>query len=172
MKGAIYENISKPDSALVYYLKAEEMEPDAGRTKVMLANFYRGINDSVKFDEYTYGALLSEEFDLEQKLAILTDYVRTLLQNKSDYSRGDYLFDVLNSQYPYEPKVLDLAARYNYEKGDVEKAMELISRAIDMKPDEEDYYGSLMSYQIDRDRYKDALATYHRAEEYLTPGED
>ncbi|MCM1291179.1 MAG: tetratricopeptide repeat protein [Prevotella sp.] len=171
MKGAVFEAVGQPDSAFYNYSLAEKLFPENGRTLVILSNYYRNLNDSVNYDKYTYQALLSEDFDLEQKIAILQEYLRTLVNDKSNFTRGDHLFDVLNQQYPYEPQMLDLAARYSYEKGDTKKAVEYISRAIDLQPDIEDYYGGLMSYCIDLDNYKGAMEAYHRAEEYLQPGE-
>lgn len=171
MKGSVMNIALMPDSALYYYKLAESLDPNNGKTKVIIADFYRSREDSVKFDEYTYQALLSEDFDIEQKISILSDYLRSLIINKSDHSRGDYLFSVLSDQYPYEPQILDLAARYSYEKGDIKKALDLISTAIDLSPDVEDYYGSKMAYQVDMDDSRGAMETYHRAEKYIEPGE-
>ena len=171
VKGALFQTIGATDSALVCYETAERIAPESGRPKLMLSSLYKMLNDSVKFDEYTYKSLLSEDFDLDQKLGILGDYLRTLISDKSDHARGDHLFEVLDRQYPYEPRVLDLEARYAYEKGDPKGAREIISRAIDLAPDVEDYYGSKMSYQIALDDYAGAVATYRRAEEVIEPGE-
>ena len=43
--------------------------------------------------------------------------------------------------------------------------------AVDLSPEEANYWGRLMSYQISDDRYDDAIATYEKARTYITPPE-
>lgn len=171
LRGMIYQAVGKRDSALSDFLAADSVNPDGGTSKIILANFFRG-NDSVLYDKYTYESLINENFSFDNKVEILAEYLRNLLDNKNDYSRGDELFEVLSNQYPYEPAILELAARYSYEKKNFSEAAENISSAIDLDPTNERYYASLMSYQINMDQYKEAMETYRRASNFVVPGHD
>ncbi len=171
LMGNLFEAIEQPDSALKYYQIAEEMSPRSGSAKMALANYYRQHGDSVAYDNKIYEALLCEEYGLEEKTSLLAEYLQTLIAEKNDTARGDYLFGVLQEQYPHEPFVLDLSARYNAAKGNYGAAAESISYAIDMEPDNDAFWGQLMTYQIQAEKYKDAVATYDRAEAYFAPTE-
>ncbi len=169
LKGNLFEMANLPDSTLLYYEEAERLNPDYGAAKLALANYYRQQGDSVRYDSKTYEALLSEDFDLSQKLMMLEEYLQKLLNDKQSTTRGDHLFSVLSEQYPHEPDVLDLAARYSAAKGDFKDACEQISYAIDLSPSEERYRGQLMTYQMADDRPSDAVETYRDLAKHMTP---
>lgn len=169
LKGNLFEMANLPDSTLLYYEEAERLNPDYGAAKIALANYYRQQGDSVRYDSKTYEALLSEDFDLSQKLMMLEEYLQKLLNDKQSTSRGDHLFSVLSEQYPHEPDVLDLAARYSAAKGDFKDACEQIGYAIDLAPGEEKYRGQLMTYQMADDRAADAIKTYRELAKHMTP---
>lgn len=172
LKGNLYEVIGDNDSTLAYYRKAEALNPESGEIKLAFANYYKWKGDSVEFDNKMYEALLSEDFELEDKLGILGDYLQTLLSEKNDTKRGDHLFSVLLDQYPHEAQVLDLAARYSSDKGDYKDAEEAIGYAIDQDLTNETYWGQLMSYQVVGDRPEAAMSTYERASGHITPSEN
>ena len=167
LKGNLYEVIGNNDSTLAYYKQAEELNPDNGAAKMALANFYKNIGDSVAFDNKMYEALLSEDFIQEEKIAILEEYLQSLLNDKSDTGRGDHLFSVLMEQYPHEPAVLDLAARYSGAKGDYKDAEEQIGYAIDLDPANVAYWGQLMRYQLADERGADAMTSYRNAAKHI-----
>lgn len=167
LKGNLFEVIGNNDSTLAYYRQAEALSPANGMAKISLANYYKNVGDSTAYDEKMYEALLSEDFDIDEKTSILQEYLQTLLNDSSDTSRGDHLFSVLMEQYPHEPKVLDLSARYSGAKGDFKEAEEQIEYAIDLNPTEVNYWGQLMRYQLADDRSKDAMETYRRAGEHI-----
>lgn len=169
LKGNMFELTGNPDSTYFYYSEAERLNPDYGAAKLALANYYRQQGDSLKYDNKTYEALLSEDFDLMQKISLLEEYLQTLLSDKQNTVRGDHLFDVLRGQYPHEPQLLDLAARYSAAKGNFDEACEEIAYAMDLAPSEEKYRGQLMSYQIAGDRPKEAMETYRSLASHITP---
>ncbi len=169
LKGNMFELTGNTDSILYYYSEAERINPDYGAAKLALANYYREKGDSVKYDEKTYEALLSEDFDISQKTGVLEEYLQSLLSDKQNTERGDHLFAVLRDQYPHEPQVLDLAARYSAAKGDFDDACEQISYAIDLAPSDEKYRGQLMTYQMAGDHPEKAMETYRNLEAHMTP---
>lgn len=168
LKGNLYEVIGNNDSILAAYTRAEELNPDNGTAKISLANYYKHVGDSVAYDKKVYEALLSEDFEMEEKLSLLSEYLQTLLDDRSDTSRGDHLFDVLMEQYPHEPNVLDLAARYSSAKGDYDNAIQQIGYAIDLDSANPMYWQQLMGYQIADDKGADAMATFDRASSHVT----
>ncbi|MBD5288831.1 MAG: hypothetical protein HDS28_07215 [Bacteroides sp.] len=170
LKGNLYTLTENKDSVEAYFKKAEEIAPGYGAAKVALADFYRQEGDSAAYDTKTYEALLAEDFGLEEKTALLSEYLQKLIYDKSSTKRGDYLFSVLETQYPFEPEVLDLAARYSAAKGDFAKAIEKIGYAIDLDLDNDVYWGQKMSYLISDDRWKEAIKTYDEAVKHVDPG--
>ena len=169
IKGNLYEVIGNMDSVVKAYKEAEMLAPENGAVKMSLAQYYRSIGDSVMLDNMIYEALLSEEFELEDKLGILGDYLQKLLDEDGNRQRGDHLFSILQSQYPYEPDVMDMAARYAGAKGDYEGAAEAIGYAIDMDPANERYWLMLLSYDITRKKYDQAVTDYGKAIEHIEP---
>lgn len=169
LKGNLYEVIGNMDSVLSAYKEAEKLAPTNGAVKMSLAQYYRSVGDSVMLDNMIYEALLSEELELEDKLGILGDYLQKLLDESGDRQRGDHLFSVLQEQYPHEPDVLDMAARYAGAKGDFEGASESIGYAIDMDPTNEKYWLMLMSYHMTLNQYPKVVEDYQRAEGYISP---
>ncbi len=170
LKGNLFNLTQKKDSVLTYFKKAEEVAPGNGGAKLALADYYLEQGDSAAYDTKTYEALLAEDFGLEEKSALLSEYLQKLIYDKSNTKRGDYLFSVLENQYPFEPEVLDLAARYSAAKGDYGKAIEKISYAIDLDLDNDVYWGQKMSYLISDDRWKEAIAAYDEAIKHVEPG--
>lgn len=171
LKGNVFDALNMPDSAFVYYELAEKTSPESGIAKIALANYYKERGDSAAYDNKIYEALLTEDFDLGQKSSLLAEYLQKLINDRSSTARGDHLFKVLRDQYPHEPMVLDLAARYSAAKGDVADAIEEISYALDLSPDRENYWGQLMSYQMTNDNYQGAMNTYRRAARHISPSE-
>lgn len=171
LRGNLYDAVAMPDSALVWYLKAEELDPESGAAKLSLAAHYEERGDSAEYDRKMYEVLLTEDLDFDQKTNLVAEYLQTLLRDKKDHKRGDYLFSVLQSQYPHEPRLLDLSARYSAAKGDFEDAREQIAYAIDRDPTNITYWGQLMTYEAADDRADEALRTFERAKEHVTPDE-
>ncbi|MDE6026902.1 MAG: tetratricopeptide repeat protein [Muribaculaceae bacterium] len=169
LKGNLFQLMDRKDSVEAYFKMAEDLAPGYGAAKVALADFYRDQGDSVAYDNKTYEALLAEDFGLEEKTALLSEYLQKLIYDKSNTKRGDYLFSVLETQYPFETDVLDLAARYSAAKGDYATAIEKIGYAIDLDASNDVYWGQKMSYLISDDRPKDAVATYREAITHVEP---
>lgn len=169
LKGNLYEVVGEMDSVIQAYKEAQKLAPDNGSVKMSLANYYRAIGDSVMLDNMMYEALLSEDIELNDKLGILGDYLQKLLEEEGDKARGDHLFEVLREQYPHEPDVLDMAARYAGAKGEYDIARETIGYAIDMDPANERYWLMLLSFELTENRYKEAVKDYDRAKEFIEP---
>lgn len=172
MKGNVFDVIERPDSSLYYYTLAERLDPEAGNAKLALAGYYRQQGDSVAYDNKMYEVLLSADLELDMKIELLAQYLQTLLADKHLTERGDYLFGVVRDQFPHEPRLLDLAARYSAAKQDFQGAEEQISYAIDLDPANTVYWGQLMTYQAADNRPAESLDTYDRALKHIVPDEN
>ena len=172
LKGNVYDVVQMPDSALKYYLQAEAADPESGSAKLALAGYYNMVGDSVAYDNKMYEVLLSEDLDLDQKTDLLAEYLQSLIHDNLDRKRGDYLFSVLQNQYPHQPRVLDLAARYLAAKQNFTEAEEQISYAIDLDPTNVTYWGQLMTYQAAGDNPEKALDTYEKAKKHIVPDDE
>ncbi len=169
LKGNVFDVINLPDSALAYYTQAEQLDAESGAAKLAIAGYYMQRGDSVKYDAKMYDVLLCGDLDLEQKTELVARYLQSLMTGKQDTKRGDHLFSVLQNQYPHEPKVLDLAARYSAAKMNFREAEEQIAYALDLDPTNATYWGQLMTYQSADKRPESALETYERAKTHIQP---
>ena len=169
LKGNLYEVTGDMDSVLQAYRDAARLAPDNGAVKMSLAQYYRAVGDSVMLDNMMYESLLSEDLELRDKLGILGDYLQKLLDEEGDRARGDHLFSVLQSQYPHEPDVLEMAARYAGAKGDFKGAEEAIGYAVDMDPTNEHYWLMLLSYELTDNNYEKAVESFGTAKEHIEP---
>lgn len=169
LKGNLYEVVGDMDSVYRAYREAQALAPGNGAVKMSLAQYYRANGDSVMLDNMMYEALLSEDFELGDKLGILGDYLQKLLDEEGDKTRGDHLFAVLQEQYPHEPDVQEMAARYAGAKGDYDGAAEAINYAIDMDGGNERYWLMLLSFELTDKKYEEAVKDYARAKEHLEP---
>ncbi len=167
IRGNLFTVVGMPDSAYNSYIEAERIAPDNGAAKLALADYYKEQGDSAAYDAKIYEALLCEDFGLEEKTTLLAQYLQRLFIDKSNTARGDTLFSVLRRQYPHEPDVLDLDARYSAAKGDLKTAVEQIRYAIDLNRENHDYWGQLMSYQLNDDLPDDVIATYEEADKSM-----
>lgn len=167
IRGDVFDALGEPDSAYACYTRAEILNPDDGRTKLTLANYFLQRGDSAAYDLKSQEALLSENLMLEEKLEMMTHYMQNLLRDSADTSRGSRLLDGMLRQYPHEPQVLDLGAQYSGAIGDYLKAEELMSYATDLQPENPDYWTRLATYYYSDSKYPEVMETYSRAKEKL-----
>lgn len=155
------------DSAGKYIFMARDMAPDNGAVKVTLANYYKALGDSVRYDDMMYESLMAEDLDLSSKVATLINYVQTLIANKSAKERGDHLFEVLLNEYPHEPQILQLSARFNMVKGNYGKAVEDMQYVVDLEPNNEKYWEELINYQLVDSQAVALRDTYAKAKNHV-----
>ena len=168
IRGNAMEAIEMPDSALASYLKAEAIDPDDGRVKLTLANYYLERGDSAAYDLKSGEAILSENIMLDEKIEMMTRYMQNIISDSTaDSRRGARLFDGLLRQYPHEPQVLDLGARYAATVGDTKRAQELMAYATDLEPENPDYWTRLAHFYLMDDDYAKAIEACEKGMEKL-----
>lgn len=158
------------DSALTYYDKAQQYEPENGATYLAKAQFYNAIGDSVNYDQQTYQALVSKDLDVASKVEVLADYARHLLVAKDSSARTENLFKVLIEQHPNEPQIRMLFSDYLAAKDDMKGAAEQMDYAVNLDPTDAQAWNRLLVLNIISENYEAAIATGDRAIE-LNPND-
>ena len=151
------------DSAMVYYDKAQQYEPDNGLTYLTKAEYYLSLGDTLNYDRQTYQALVSTDLDVESKLQILVNYTKTLLSAKDTTHRTDHLFDVLIEQHPLEPQIRVLYSEYLMFIDNNEGAAEQIDYALNLDPTNEELWTRLMAYYLYAGNYEKAIEVGDKA---------
>lgn len=157
IKGNVYEVLSMPDTSLVCYEEAERLEPDNGQVKLALANYYLQKGDSAEYDRKSSEAILSDNIELEEKLDMTGRYMHNIIADSADYRRVDRIFDGLLRQYPHELKVLELGGQFYSATGNLERAEELFSYAVDLDGDNPDNWSRLAACYYTDDKYAKTL---------------
>ena len=158
------------DSALTYYDKAQQYEPENGATYLAKAQFYNAIGDSVNYDQQTYQALVSKDLDVASKVEVLADYARHLLVAKDSSARTENLFKVLIEQHPNEPQIRMLFSDYLAAKDDMKGAAEQMDYAVNLDPTDAQAWNRLLVLNIISENYEAAIAAGDRAIE-LNPND-
>lgn len=150
LKSQLQAYTGQPDSALFTALAVEKMNTPGyeGPVKMHLAELYRSRGDSVNYDAKIYEAFMAEDITYEGKRDLLTQYLQNLIAGNGDGSRGDRLVNELIRQYPHEPELLALAARYMASKNEYDKALEEIDYAIDMDLTNSEYRDLAMMFAV------------------------
>lgn len=151
------------DSAMVYYDKAQQYEPDNGLTYLTKAEYYLALGDTLNYDRQTYQALVSTDLDVESKLQILVNYTKTLLSAQDTTHRTDHLFDVLIEQHPLEPQIRVLYSEYLMFIDNNEGAAEQIDYALNLDPTNEELWTRLMAYYLYAGNYEKAIEVGDKA---------
>lgn len=169
LRAKVFELMNEADSARTVYQRAERLAPEDGSVKFEYGRFLLTQGDSAGYEQKIYEGLLSEDLAPEQKLGMLTDFVRSMNLQSADTLKVDRLFDVMTRQYPHEPALRQLAASYNFQRGNLAQAHEDIEYAIDLDPTNEQYYAQKLMIDAYDEKYADALATFRRAEQSVEP---
>lgn len=151
------------DSAMVYYDKAQQYEPDNGLTYLTKAEYYLALGDTLNYDRQTYQALVSTDLDVESKLQILVNYTKTLLSAQDTTHRTDHLFDVLIEQHPLEPQIRVLYSEYLMFIDNNEGAAEQIDYALNLDPTNKELWTRLMAYYLYAGNYEKAIEVGDKA---------
>ena len=93
--GNIFMQLGNQDSAFHYIDKAQKLDPENGMTYLTKAQIYYMDGDSINYDKQIYQALVSKDLDVNNKVAVLTDYIKQLLAERDSSQRIDNLFSVL-----------------------------------------------------------------------------
>ncbi|MBD5214106.1 MAG: tetratricopeptide repeat protein [Bacteroidales bacterium] len=177
--GDVYMAIGQPDSALTLYTDASRVDPASGLAYYKLAEYYKSVGDSVSYDREVFNALSLPDVDLDTKLNILTEYVRTLYDDPLQQPRINDLFATLIDLYPHEPDVHNLYSSYLVAIDEPEAAAQQQEYVIDANPSDPNVWKRTIALYFSAGNYEKAFETAKRAIEafpqdvnlYITAGE-
>lgn len=144
LMGNIYAQLGKADSAFVYYDKALAIDPDYGFVNLQKANLYNSIGDSLNYEREISTVLLNKNIEVDTKIDILSDYIRTYIQQNDSSARVDNMFRTILEQHAHEAKIRSLYSEYLSFKEKYADAAEQLSYALDIDPSDPKNWERLM----------------------------
>ena len=166
LMGNVMYSIGQPDSALAYYDRAIKIAPDDGRAYLQKANYYIQRGDSTNYDKQIYSALMSKDLDVDNKVAVLTDYIKQLFSQNDTTGRVNRLFKVLIEQHPHEVAIHDLYSQYFVACEDYKSAAEQLQYVVDIDPSNAEYWKKLMMVNLMAEQFPEAIGAAQKALEY------
>lgn len=165
--GNIYLQLNQPDSALIMFNRAVELDPTSGMAYYNRANYYQTTGDSLAYDREIFTALMLPDLDLEPKLGLLHDYVTNLYSDSTQWDKIDDLFETLIDQYPHEASVRLLYTDYLTSTQRYAPAAEQLSFALASDPDDEKRWEMLGSLYLELEEYDKVVETADQALRYF-----
>lgn len=165
--GNMYLQFAEHDSAMLYFDKALDIDPNNGYAYLYKADYYKLTGDSVNYDKQIYNALINKNIEIDQKISVLTDYVRESLRDTIKASeRAENLFSVLIDQHPHESAIHDLYSQYLVTVKDYGGAAEQLGYVLDLEPANAENWKKLMLINLMDENYEEAFKAADKALEY------
>ncbi len=165
--GNVNLELNRPDSALVYFNKAVEIDPTSGLAYYRRAQYYNTMGDSVAYDREVFQAIQHPDLDVEPKLSILRDYVSQLSDDENQRRRILDMFQSLVDQYPHDENVRQLYAGYLYVINDYAGSAEQFDYLLALNPEDLQTWLTLAQLYYMMDDYSKAEATAKAGMKYL-----
>ena len=145
--GQVYESFGMPDKAMDSYNAACELDSTDGQALMLRANLHLKQGDSAAYDTEVFRALESQNLEFDNKLAMLTGYIRALFEDSTQHARIDRLFEVLDQVNPGQPELHALNAMFLAQTDRPRAAVEQVGYAVDLDPDNEQLWGMYLQMQ-------------------------
>lgn len=134
MGGDIFSHFNRPDSALAYYNRAIELDPDNGVAYYSLANLYMNQGDSVGYGREMMKALELPDLDMDIKNDLIHDYVARFYKDTSRRAELDAMFQRMLELNPHESTVHGFYGEYLAATGRYPEAAEQIEYQLSLDP--------------------------------------
>lgn len=166
LMGNVYAQLSMPDSAFVYYDKALAIDPDYGYANLQKANLYYSTGDSTNYEKEITSVLLNKNIEVGTKVDILTDYIRTHIQQNDSSDRVDNMFATILEQHSHEAQIHRLYCDYLTYRGKYDAAAEQLSYTVDIDPSDPKDWERLMWLYTFSEKPEKAIETGSKALSY------
>lgn len=146
INGDMLLKAGRTEEALSNYDAARSLDADHPRLWVSMTHYYTVTGDTIAAETTMRNALAHPNLELNEKLEILTDYLRNYLQQRAQDSilqstpLVDDLFATVINTHPTEPEPYVLQAKYLEAIGQDSLALAHYADAVDLRPAEEDYW--------------------------------
>lgn len=164
--GRYFEVQGKSDSALVYYTKACDVDPESGSAAFMLAQYYKNSGDTIGYSREIDRALLETDLDIDDKHEILLGYTRDLINDSTYLPHVNALFNRVIEKNPQETSIRSLYADFLSVQEDYRGAAEQMELVLDMQPDDSANWLKTAILYSQQDDFRHAAATMERALKY------
>lgn len=173
MAGDVFGHFNKTDSALAYYNRAIELNPENGIAYYSLANLYMNQGDSVGYGREMMKALELPDLDIDTKTELIRDYVARLYKDQSKRPELEHMFNRMLELNPHEASVHGFYGGYLATVGQYKDAAEQIEYQLALDPGTSDsQWGMLTSlYQLSEEPDK-AIDAAQRGMKYFPDNED
>ena len=163
---ALLTQLGQADSALTYLNRAQDAEPDNGYTYLAKAQYYNMVGDSAAYEQQVRRALVNENLEVDDKLQVLIDFMRTHIAAGDSTGRVDTLMSVVINQHPHEARLHDLYSEYLIARKDYHRAAEQMGYVLDLQPTDAQLWRKLMIINIMDENIPAAIAAGDKALEY------
>ena len=156
----MFSVMNHTDSAINILENGLKEFPENGDMQIDLGFLYLSKGDSAKFHNMVGQALTSDYFEYEDKMEGLQMYLSKLPTKGYDFKESDLLINQLKAEYPKDASLLGVIATYNYVKGDIDTAYEMVKQAYALEPDNPDMLGRYVSYSILADKPEEGIKVF------------
>ena len=159
------------------YDEAARIDPDNAYLWIAQSNYYSITGNQEAADTLVHRALLNQNLDIDTKIDILTEYIKTQLRTMSHQKQTaqdtiaielpgvDELFATVESMHPTSPEVYNLHADYLGAINRDSLAAVQMRFAADLKPSDQKYWSKLLSYIAQSRDYHKLLVTAEEVKE-------
>lgn len=148
MLGDLYLEQNSPDTALMHYRKAHEIDPENPYYIVSMANYYEYKGDNEAALSEIDAALRNSKLDVETKLGILGRYIQVLQQGKKDVNSAIGLFETLLEQHPQEKELNLMYGQFLQMRDKLEEAKFQFQIVTESEPDNINAWKLLMGIYL------------------------
>lgn len=165
--GDVYNALSMPDSAIIYYDKACEVDSGYGLAYYKRAKYYAQRGDSAAYAREIRQALGQESLDIEVKTELLKTYTLDIYNDTADSPEIEALFEEVIAKHPHEGAVRDLYSSYLVARKHFGKAAEQQEIALDANPADSTKWLTVVSLFSRANDTARSIETARRALEYF-----
>lgn len=155
-KGDLQMKNGQIDKAKQTYDEAAKIDPDNAYVWVALSNYFSIVGDQEEADMLVQNALVNNNLDIQTKIDILTEYLKSALRKVAKGKDADSLdislpgvdslFITIEQMHPTAPEVYVLHADYLAAISNDSLATVQMRFACDLRPSEKQYWEKLLSY--------------------------
>lgn len=164
--GRIFKAFENRDSALYYYRKATEIEPQNGNAAYALSQFYKESGDTAAYSGEIDRMLMETDLDAEDKEEILLEYTRSLFGDTATYAGINNIFDRVIYNDPQASGIRKIYASFLFLQHNNAAAAEQMGYVIDLEPQEVENWIIAAVYNLGNDNEASALDILQRGFKY------
>ncbi len=162
-KGNVERDLGGDTPAIPFFERAIELDPDFAVAHARLGSAYGNQGQSEKADEHFSRAYeMRDRVSEPERLYIMSHYYSSVL---GDIDKGVETYELWIRTYPRDWTPYNNVGIHYASMGQIEKAIEVARRALELAPDAAFAQGNLAARLIGIGEFEEARAIYERARE-------